>query len=47
MQVLESGIPKSEEAQEALAGLTKVSVVGLLVCFNSLALTVDFGGTGG
>lgn len=44
MLVLETGTPKSEEAQEALAGLPKASAVSVSVCFHSLALTLDFCG---
>lgn len=44
MRVLETGIPKSEEAREALAGLPKASAIGLLVCFSSLVLILDIVG---
>lgn len=47
VQVLEAGIPKSEEARESLAGLPKASAIGLLVCFSSLVLILDICGIGG
>lgn len=45
MQALEAGIPKSEEAREALAGLPQT--IGLLVCFSSLVFILDICGIGG